>query len=152
MTELYFAFGSNMLTARITKRCASAKPAGTALLHGHVLRFHKRSKLDGTGKANALWTGQQLDVVRGVLFELTAAELTALDKNEGCGKGYDRLPIVVLRHDGAEVTAWIYVATPDAIDDQLKPTADYLQLVVDGAKEHGLQAEYVRELEEIRTT
>lgn len=147
VSDLYFAFGSNMLTARLTERCPSAAPAGTALLHGHVLRFHKRSKKDGTGKANALWTGQPLDVVRGVLFEMTATDLSALDKNEGRGKGYERVPIVVVRQDGAEVTTWIYIATPDAIDDRLKPTAAYLRLVVDGAKEHGLPAEYVKQIE-----
>ena len=145
VTELYFAFGSNMLTARVRDRCPSATPAGIALLHGHTLRFHKRSK-DGSGKANALRTGNQFDLVRGVLFELTTADLTALDRHE---KGYERLELSVVRQDGADVKAWIYVASPDAIDDQLKPTADYLQLVVDGAKEHGLPAEYVKAIEEI---
>lgn len=148
MSELYFAFGSNMQTARVRDRCPSATPAEIARLRGHVLRFHKRSK-DGSGKANALQTGQELDVVWGVLFEMTAADLSVLDKHEGRGKGYERVPIVVVRQDGSEVTAWIYVATPDAIDDRLKPTAAYLRLVVEGAKEHGLPAQYVRMLEAV---
>lgn len=144
MSQLYFAFGSNMLTARITARCPSAAPRGAACLHGHVLRFHKRSK-DGSGKANALHTGQELDLVWGVLIELTAVDLAALDRAEG--KCYQRVELRVLRENGEAAVAWVYVADPDSIDDRLKPTAGYLQLVVDGAKEHGLPAEYVRQLE-----
>jgi hypothetical protein len=48
----YFAYGSNMETARLRERMPSAKPLGVAKLSGHELRFHKRSK-DGSGKCNA---------------------------------------------------------------------------------------------------
>ena len=52
---LYFAYGSNMLTARLRERMPSCKPLGIAKLPGHALRFHKRSK-DQSGKCNAFAT------------------------------------------------------------------------------------------------
>jgi hypothetical protein len=49
---VYFAYGSNMSTARLRERMPSCKPLGTATLPGHALRFHKRST-DKSGKCNA---------------------------------------------------------------------------------------------------
>lgn len=49
---LYFAYGSNMSSARLRARVPSCRPIGIAFLPGHELRFHKRSK-DGSGKCDA---------------------------------------------------------------------------------------------------
>jgi len=40
-TCIYFAYGSNMLTARLQERCSSARPLGTAIARGFVLSFSK---------------------------------------------------------------------------------------------------------------
>jgi hypothetical protein len=50
--DVYFAYGSNMSTARLRQRMPSCKPLGTAVLSEHKLRFHKRST-DQSGKCNA---------------------------------------------------------------------------------------------------
>ncbi len=149
MSNLYFAYGSNLGTMRLRDRGIAAKPAGPAQLHGHLLRFHKRSK-DGSGKANALRTGRKDDVVWGVLFELTTEDLSRLDGFEGRGKGYERVERLVMLADGSEVSCWVYLASADSIDDLLRPTVDYLRLVVDGAREHQLPPEYLRMLEAVQ--
>src|SRR5690606_24584752 len=78
---VYFAYGSNMSTARLRKRMPSCKPIGIATLPGHALRFHKRS-LDKSGKCNALATSDA-DAVMGVLFSFDLVERAQLDKAEG---------------------------------------------------------------------
>ena len=80
---VYFAYGSNMSTARLRKRMPSCKPLGIATLPGHALRFHKRSK-DKSGKCNAFASGNDNSVI-GVLFSFDPAERAKLDEAEGVG-------------------------------------------------------------------
>ncbi len=84
----YFAYGSNMLTARLRERVPSATAIGIGQLLGHALRWDKRSWQDGSGKCDAEATSRNDDVVWGVLFELDPEDKPALDKAEGVGAGY----------------------------------------------------------------
>src|SRR4249920_812082 len=84
----YFAYGSNMLTARLRERVPSATAIGIGRLEGHVLCWDKRSWRDGSGKCDAEYTGQRSDVVWGVVFEFELEEKPALDQAEGLGNGY----------------------------------------------------------------
>ena len=78
----YFAYGSNMLTARLQARCPSARPLGRATARGRRLAFHKRSDVDGSGKCDLVPADDGALVV-GVVFDLAADELPALDRAEG---------------------------------------------------------------------
>ena len=57
-----FAYGSNMLTARLRERVSSAAAVGIGRLPGHVLKWHKRSR-DGSGKCDIESTGLNEEVV-----------------------------------------------------------------------------------------
>ena len=138
----YFAYGSNMATARLRGRMPSALALGLASLAGHELRFHKRST-DKSGKCNAYATGDDDDTVIGVLFKFDPAERAALDKAEGAGKGYQPTMVTVVNAKGRRRKVLTYLATPDAIDDDLKPYTWYKNHVLIGAREHALPAEYV---------
>ena len=138
---LYFAYGSNMATARLRQRTPSCRPIGIATLPGHALRFHKRNA-DGSGKCDALKTGPG-DSVVGVLFTLDPAELVGLDAAEGVGNGYTRDRVTVVDAAGQQHLAVTYRAMPGHIDDSLRPYGWYKAFVVSGAREHGLPAEYV---------
>ena len=138
---VYFAYGSNMSTARLRERMPSCKPLGVATLHGHALRFHKRS-VDKSGKCNAFATGVD-DSVIGVLFSFDPAERAALDKAEGVGNGYEHATVTVINDKGRRRKVLTYLAAPDYIDDSLKPYGWYKDLVLAGATEHGLSPEYV---------
>lgn len=115
---LYLAYGPNMSTARLKKRRLAPEPRGTASLQGHAIRFHKRST-DGSGKADAHFTGEAGDVVHGVLFELSEADLVRLDAIEG--DGYSREERAVQRPDGTSAKASVYLARPEYIDHALRP-------------------------------
>lgn len=138
-----FAYGSNMLSRRLQERVPSARALGVATLSGHQLRWHKLSKKDGSGKCDVVAATPEAEVY-GVLFAIALAEKPKLDAAEGLGAGYAERHVVVV-HRGRPVTATMYYATN--INAALKPYSWYRELVVAGAREHGLPEAYVAALE-----
>jgi gamma-glutamylcyclotransferase len=126
---LYFAYGSNMASARLQERAPSARPLGPALLPGYAWRCNKRGA-DGTAKANLVaMPGAE---TWGVLYEVHARDWDAIDRAEG---GYERIPVEVLR-DGVRGPAQTYIS--DRIAEDWSPARWYLGLVAAGAREHAL--------------
>jgi gamma-glutamylcyclotransferase len=144
-----FSYGSNMLTRRLRERTPSAVAIAVGRLDGHSLRWHKRGRLDGSGKCDILATGNAADSVHGVVFELAAADKPALDRAEGLGSGYEEKTIDVVVDGGALMRVCAYCATD--IDASLLPYDWYKAVVVAGAREHGLPGEYIRTLESVRS-
>jgi len=136
----YFAYGSNLHPARMRLRVPSAAPLGCAVLTGHQLRFHKRSRHDGSAKCDAFYTGRPQDRVYGAVYRLVAADKAALDAIEG--PDYDIAERVVIRA-GRPQPVFLYRARPQAIADDLRPFDWYHALVVAGARHHGLPAAYI---------
>lgn len=145
-TLRYFAYGSNMLTRRLSapSRAPSAKHAGIGYLEGHRLAFDKLSR-DGSGKADIEATGISTDRVYGVLFRIASEEEGALDRAEGLGKGYRKDTISVVTQAGT-LSAITYIATEK--EPACVPYHWYKALVIAGAVEHGLPPAY---LEWLRT-
>lgn len=141
---LYFAYGSNMSTARLEARVGPVSFRAVATLQGHALRFNKRSK-DGSGKANVVPVAGE--GVLGVVFELTDRQLGKLDDFEG---GYLRKRLAT-HVEKVTHAAWVYLAEDHAVDDSLLPTRDYLELLLDGARANGFPPHYLASLEATRT-
>jgi hypothetical protein len=149
-----FAYGSNLCRGWLTLRSPSATYDYLARLPAHELRFDKRS-IDGSGKGNARFTGQQEDCVWGVVVDVPDKEKPGLDKAEGLGKGYDEQLIGVIDAAGQTHSVHAYFASSTHIDDSLKPYSWYLDLVVRGASARGLSEVYVnwlRGLESVEDT
>ena len=144
----YFAYGSNMLTARLRERVPSATAIGIGQLEDHALRWDKRSWRDGSGKCDAEFTGQPSDVVWGVVFEFDPEDKPALDQAEGLGNGYMETVVNILTEAGW-ITAVTYLATDK--DASLRPYHWYKALVIAGAREHGLPPSYRSHLELVVT-
>lgn len=143
----YFAYGSNMPSARLRARCSSARALARAVVHGHELRWHKASK-DGSGKCDLFPTEVSSSAVHGVIYQIDASELPSLDRAEGRGYGYERVELEVTA-DGRAQTVITYKATKT--DSSLKPYSWYHAFVVLGAREHGLPDEYIANLEAVAT-
>lgn len=141
----YFAYGSNMLYARLKRRVPSARPLGSASLAGHVLRFHKHGA-DGSGKCNAFPSGKPQDVVHGVLYEVDEKRLSRLHAAEG--PGYEFVKVMVQSASG-ETEAFMYRARSAYLDDALAPYTWYQAFVVAGARENDLPRHYVSYLENL---
>lgn len=151
-TLLYFAYGSNMLTARLQARCPSAKVKGVATAGNYSLAFFKRGQ-DGSGKATLVLDTRVGQRIVGVMFELDERELSQLDRFEGTGKGYDRVERFRVRtgDETGKLEAFTYIASDGFLDPDLKPYDWYLRLVVAGAREHALPGEYVAAIENTQT-
>jgi len=143
---LYFAFGSNLYSERIRINNPSAKFKSTAKLHDHQLGFNYFSKR---------WQGAPATVLEipgehvwGVLWELDLDHLPTLDKQEGVPRVYKRKEVQVELEDGTNTTAYTYyLVKPDEQDK--RPSKVYLDVILNGAREHSLPAEYIRKLEAI---
>ena len=144
----YFAYGSNMLTARLRERVPSATAIGIGQLVGHALRWDKRSWWDESAKCDAEATARLSDVVWGVVFELDPEDKPALDIAEGLGAGYAE-KMVGVKTEAGLVAATMYYATEK--DPSLRPYHWYKALVIAGAHEHGLPTNYRSRLELVGT-
>lgn len=138
-----FAYGSNMCTPRLQARTPSARPLAVARLPGHGLGFHKRGWRDGSGKGDAFARDDPTAGVWGVVFRIAPAQKRDLDRAEGLGHGYDEARLRVVEPDGTAHHAWVYRASPAAIDPTAIPFAWYRDLVLAGAREHGLPDDYI---------
>jgi SAM-dependent methyltransferase len=136
----YFAYGSNMLSGRMTARVPGAVNLGRALLRDHRLAWHKVN-IDGSGKCDVV--EDPGSVVWGVLYEIDPAEKPALDRAEGLGTGYSEKTVTVV-HGGTDVEARTYYAL--RTDAGMKPYAWYRDIVLAGAEENGLPGEYLGEI------
>ena len=140
-TFLYFAYGSNMLTERLRARCPSARGICLAMADGYQLAFSKIGR-DGSGKATLIATGRTDDTVHGVIFEIQQTERASLDRAEG-GYHRDDMFASVRFHCRTPLVSATYMAPPRLCQDNLQPFDWYRDLVVAGAREHGLPTPYM---------
>jgi gamma-glutamylcyclotransferase (GGCT)/AIG2-like uncharacterized protein YtfP len=140
---LYFAYGSNMLRARLGARTPSAVSLGRGRLQGHALAWHKPGA-DGSGKCDIV--PQAGAHVWGVLYRMTAEDKQRLDEIEDVGRGYEDELVPIVLDDGI-VETHAYRAT--TADPTLSPFDWYHAIVVAGAREHGLPRDYVAGIEAV---
>lgn len=140
----YFAYGSNMLTKRLTDRVSGATKIAVARVIRRRLAFHKRST-DGSGKCDIPAIDDLSSIVYGVLFNIPKDQFVELDRHEGVGYGYIRRKVEVVV-GSRSLSAQTYLATEDAIDAGLVPYDWYHRLVLEGAREHGLPRGYIADI------
>ena len=99
MSEFYFAYGSNMSSARLRQRVPAARSLGRAQLAGFRLTWNKPAR-DGSGKANIVLA--EAGSVWGVLYEFSPSDWTPLDDIE---ESYTRELHPVLDQYGETVRA-----------------------------------------------
>ncbi|MHA7827552.1 MAG: gamma-glutamylcyclotransferase family protein [Roseovarius sp.] len=137
MSFVYFAYGSNMLPARLQARCSSARVIGTGTALSFDLEFSKPGK-DGSGKATLITSEVKSSTTPGVLFDIDMAELQSLDRAEGAGYGYDRVDNfrITCASTGDIINATTYLASKT--DPDLVPFDWYLALVLAGSHQNAL--------------
>jgi hypothetical protein len=135
---LYFAYGSNMSSARLAARVPAARALGAVYVRDFRLAFNKPGR-DGTGKANLVSaSGERAWGVAWALSDLAWNELDVFEP------GYRRVSCVLSSVDGRTLAAEAYVFPAPADAPLLAPSADYVTHLVAGAREHGLPETYVR--------
>jgi len=113
-------------------------------LQAIALAFTRRSIRTASGVADIVATPGQS--VWGVLYELDKIELKAIDEKEGNGWAYQRRPVRIRpATDVREQDAHAYaVIAPEEVE--VRPSAQYLQGLLEAARERGLPEDYIAAL------
>jgi len=147
MKHLYFAYGSNLLSAQMARLCPGHVFLGPARLEGHRLAFTLPDAEWRGGVADIIPSPE--DEVWGALYRLGQTDLLLLDAYEGFdpqgpegGNDYMRRKVhVALTPDKTQVEAWTYsVREPQG---HVAPSALYRDALIEGAIERGLPAVYL---------
>ena len=129
--DYYFAYGSNMNSARVENRNMKFVSAQSGQLVDYQLAFNKRStKYPGVAAANVI--ARPGSMTEGVLYQLTNPnQIEMMDPYEGYPIRYDRLelPIIV---DGGVCDGWVYTANSDHVQEGLRPAGWYLDHLLAG--------------------
>ncbi len=133
----YFAFGSNMSSARFLARIPAAESVGRGVLSGWRFACNKRGT-DGSAKANIVRA--EGERVWGVIYRMPELALSRLDRIEG---GYERIRVEVRLGD-APLPCVCYASTRHT--DHRVPFDWYKEHIIAGAEEFGLPADYVATL------
>lgn len=144
----YFGFGSNMNITSLRAKGIEPLSSRRAVLHGWRLRFNVQHffRHEG-GVGNIEHTDAPEDRVLGVLHDCPDEALAPLDAMEAYGHGYDRISVdVEAEGDTGQVSAFTYVGMPEFINDGCRPSRRYLNIVIDGARQSGLDTDYVQNL------
>lgn len=150
---LYFAYGSNLEPQQMRQRCPGHTVVGLAELRDHKLGYPLTSHDWGGGVVSL--SVAHGDSVWGVIYELTEADLAALDRYEHfVAPGdqhnlYDRETVsvqLVRADDGSfarRLRAWTYLARSA---NPSPPSRRYLDTILAGARHHKLPDDYVARL------
>ena len=154
----YFGFGSNMNLASLKAKGVDPLASQRAELPGWRLRFNVQHffRHEG-GVGNIEYTGDPNDRVLGVVHQCPKRTLPDLDAAEAYGYGYDRIEVDVTLLDAIphsvplsatndRIRVTTYVGMPSFINHQCLPSQRYLNIVVHGARQAGLEIDYVNTL------
>jgi hypothetical protein len=152
---IYFAYGTDMNPGQMAERCPGHRSIGVARLPGHRLCFPRFSRTWRCASASI--APSRNDVVFGALYEVPADEVAVLNYQQGYDPDgppelnrHELREFTVLRMGGSEpVAAMTYVAVPDGTS--ALPSAAYMNIIIDGARYHGLPRAYLVVLKAVRT-
>ena len=133
---LYFAYGSNMSRAGMAARCPGAQALGLAKLSGWRFVIGR----DGYASIVRAAGGE----VIGVLWQLGARDIAALNAYESLDSGLYKRGQVTVRHDGGAKAAMVYIARARKIG---RPRPGYMELIVAAARDWRFPADYIRALQ-----
>lgn len=137
----YFAYGSNLhQRIFIERRQMHPLDARWGWVDGYRLCFNIPV---GPGERGVANIEPEIGArICGAVYRLGVEECERLDGTEGVHGGlYRRVDVPVLTSTGETITAFAYQSSRTT--DGRKPSARYMGLILEGARQHGLPVEYV---------
>jgi gamma-glutamylcyclotransferase (GGCT)/AIG2-like uncharacterized protein YtfP len=148
MSVIYFAYGSNMARDVIATLSPRHRFLGVARLADYRLAFTRRSVKTGSGVADVVQAPGQ--AVWGALYEIADEELAAIDRKEGHDWAYVRARLPVqLAGDSRERIATLYTVR-SKVSPEVPPSRQYLDRIIEAARERELPDQYVRQIAAVR--
>lgn len=136
---IYFAYGSNLKKEQMNEREIVIYESHKGFIKDYKLEFNKKS-IDGSSKANI--TKVTGEIVWGICFELDTDGFEKLISYE---KGYEELEVTVYNED-QEILSTAKTFISNKICDKL-PAENYLNKIIEGAKQHKLPEDYIKKIE-----
>jgi cation transport regulator ChaC len=136
----YFAYGSNLDPETfVGRRRMRPTESCVAVLRGYRLVFDLPIGDGERACANVLDAAE--DSIHGVAYRITHAEAARLDASEGVPRAYQRLAVSLERSEGSALVAFTYVSSLRRTGR--KPSERYLNLLLRGARHHGLPSSWI---------
>lgn len=143
---LYFGYCTMLEAAEMHRLCPGSTPLRVYQMVGYRLRFSAFHDAPDQGSCDleqvpghAMW---------GLLYEMVPEEYDALDIMAGVDKGHLSRIDITVTNDGGESRAATTYRSPQP-GGPFSPTASYTRPILAGARELGLAADYIGELEGI---
>jgi len=150
-TRLYFAYGSNLNLEKMNEKCTKPRVIGLARLPGHKIGFYEHSVI-WDGAVETVVPDAQSEVW-GVVYQL---EYYAWDQLDGCedarldGTGeYFHYPVDVIDKENKIIDVSMYKKA--RLGEATLPSTEYLNIIIEGAKEQGLPESYIATLQNIQS-
>ncbi|MET0065322.1 MAG: gamma-glutamylcyclotransferase family protein [Candidatus Thiodiazotropha sp.] len=142
----YFGYGSNMSITSLRAKGVEPLASCRGVLNGWRLCFNVQHFFRHEGGVGNIETSELPgDRVLGILYDCPDEALASLDAMEACGHGYQRITLEV-EAQGSRVEAFTYVGMRGFIDNQCLPSRRYLNILIEGARQAGLDPQYVQAL------
>lgn len=132
MSQLYFAYGSNLWLKQIKNRCPDHKMIGRGVLKGYRWIISKREYANIIGSSN--------DYVEGIIYEISSRDEERLDINEGVKTGLYRKEYLNIEKDTETVKCLVYV---DPTVEEGCAKSEYVNRINNGLIDANLSPEYV---------
>lgn len=141
LTVKYFAYGSNIKIDRLKNRVEyfneKLKPGIPFILYNYELVFNAISEFSFSSFANII--PKNGANVEGILYDITPQQLKRLDEFEVL---YEKQYFQI----DANTIGCVYICNNNnnnlIFSEKNKPTLEYLNLIIDGCKETGLNNTY----------
>ena len=130
--HLYFAYGMNMDKEHMSKLCPGALFIGVGKLRQWKFEYRHYADIE--------LTGDDKDVVHGLIWEVSEANIKHLDMLEGYPHYYDRDGVEV-KVNGDIEDAFTYTMTEPNKRNLGVPSRGYHKLCMEAAFEHGIPTE-----------
>ncbi len=152
----YFAYGSNLRLDQMRDRGVNVKKSQRAELPEWKITFPIYSEGWGGGVADIVPDSKER--VEGVVYTIEEESLRNLDHYEGRelkdGRefGMYRRQYIPVSIEGKWKTVLTYVvnlAVEEKKERYLSPSKKYLETIIIGAREHGLDSDYIERLKKI---
>jgi len=129
---LYFAYGSNLDFAQMSRRCPDSILDNRAVLNGYQIIFGGHSFSWGGAVASVKKTPR--NKVHGLLYRLSKNDLKNLDGFEGHPIVYKRRRLSVVDEFGKKRYAQVYILP---VEKERFPSAQYLGVISRAYGRHG---------------
>jgi len=140
----YFAYGSNMQRATFSgRRGIEPRSAAAARLTGWRLVLDK-PPLIPMGQSFANVVEEPGAIVYGVLYELSPDAYAHVERTEAVGLGnYHSIEVDIELLGEASARRRARTLTAHRRAPEMRPSTRYMSLMIEGAEEHGLPAEWI---------